>query len=78
MTFESVHEQGARTLAQEAAAAGVARLVLGSGISADPQSGSPYIRARGRGELVAIIASQEHRLACPRMGRYWPYADARG
>jgi uncharacterized protein YbjT (DUF2867 family) len=51
-TFESVHVQGARTLAQEAAAAGVARLVLVSGIGADPQSGSPYIRARGRGELV--------------------------
>ena len=26
------------------------RLVLVSGIGADPQSGSPYIRARGRGE----------------------------
>jgi uncharacterized protein YbjT (DUF2867 family) len=52
VTFESVHEHGARTLAQEAAAAGVARLVLVSGIGADPQSESPYIRARGRGELV--------------------------
>jgi uncharacterized protein YbjT (DUF2867 family) len=52
VTFESVHEQGAKTLAQEAAAAGVARLVLVSGIGADPESGSPYIRARGRGELV--------------------------
>lgn len=52
VTFESVHEQGARTLAQEAAAAGVARLVLVSGIGADPQARSPYIRARGRGELV--------------------------
>jgi len=51
-TFEAVHEQGARTLAQEAAAAGVARLVLVSGIGADPQSWSPYIRARGRGELA--------------------------
>ncbi len=51
-TFESVHEQGARTLAQEAAAAGVARLVLVSGIGADPQSRSAYIRARGRGELA--------------------------
>src|SRR5688500_9992619 len=51
-TFESVHEQGARTLAQESAAAGVARLVLVSGIGADPESRSPYIRARGRGELV--------------------------
>lgn len=52
VTFESVHVQGARTLAEEAAAAGVARLVLVSGIGADPQSKSPYIRARGRGELV--------------------------
>jgi uncharacterized protein YbjT (DUF2867 family) len=52
VTFESVHEQGAKTLAQEAAAAGVARLVLVSGIGADPESKSPYIRARGRGERI--------------------------
>jgi len=52
VTFESVHEQGAKTVAQEAAAAGVARLVLVSGIGADAESGSPYIRARGRGELA--------------------------
>src|SRR5207237_9020846 len=49
---KSVHEKGAETLAQEAARAGVARLVLVSGIGADPQSRSPYIRARGRGELA--------------------------
>jgi NADH dehydrogenase len=53
VSFESVHVQGARTVAQEAFAAGVARLVLVSGISADPESASPYIRARGRGELAA-------------------------
>jgi len=52
VTFESVHVHGARTLAEEAARAGVARLVLVSGIGADPQSRSPYIRARGRGELA--------------------------
>jgi uncharacterized protein YbjT (DUF2867 family) len=52
VTFEAVHEQGAKTLAQESAAAGVARFVLVSGIGADPESGSPYIRARGRGELA--------------------------
>src|SRR5688572_6246460 len=52
VTFAAVHEQGAETVAQEAAAAGVARLVLVSGIGADPKSESPYIRARGRGELV--------------------------
>ncbi|MGH8721672.1 MAG: SDR family NAD(P)-dependent oxidoreductase, partial [Burkholderiales bacterium] len=53
VSFESVHVQGARTVAQAAAAAGVARLVLVSGIGADPESASPYIRARGRGELAA-------------------------
>jgi len=53
VTFEAVHEQGAKTLAQESAAAGVARLVLVSGIGADPESGYPYIRARGRGEQVS-------------------------
>jgi NADH dehydrogenase len=52
VTFKAVHEQGAETLAQEATAAGSARLVLVSGIGADAGSGSPYIRARGRGELV--------------------------
>ncbi len=50
--FEAGHEQGAKTLAQESAAAGVTRFVLVSGIGADPESSSPYIRARGRGELV--------------------------
>lgn len=52
VTFESVHEQGAEAVAREATAAGVARLALVSGIGADPESGSSYIRARGRGELV--------------------------
>jgi NADH dehydrogenase len=51
-TFEAVHVQGADTVAREAVAAGVARLVLVSGIGADPDSRSPYIRARGRGEKM--------------------------
>jgi uncharacterized protein YbjT (DUF2867 family) len=51
-TFESVHVQGAEAVAREAVAADVDRLVLISGIGADPESRSPYIRARGRGELV--------------------------
>jgi uncharacterized protein YbjT (DUF2867 family) len=50
--FEAVHEQGAKTLAQEALAAGVTRFVLVSGIGADPESSSPYIRSRGRGERL--------------------------
>ena len=52
VTFEAVHVRGAETVAREATAAGVARLVLVSGIGADPDSSSPYIRARGRGELM--------------------------
>jgi uncharacterized protein YbjT (DUF2867 family) len=50
VTFEAVHVQGAEMLARHAAAAGATRFVLVSGIGADPESGSPYIRARGRGE----------------------------
>ena len=50
VTFEAVHVQGAENVAREAAAAGVGRLVLVSGIGANPNSGSRYIRARGRGE----------------------------
>jgi uncharacterized protein YbjT (DUF2867 family) len=52
VTFGAVHEQGARTVASEAGVAGVARLVHVSGIGADPESRSPYIGARGRGELL--------------------------
>ena len=52
VTFEAVHVRGAKTVAREAVAAGVARLLLVSGIGADADSGSSYIRARGRGEQV--------------------------
>ena len=52
VTFDAVHVRGAENVAREAAAAGVARLVLVSGIGADPDSSSPYIRARGSGERV--------------------------
>jgi len=41
VTFAAVHEQGAETVAREAASAGVARLVLVSGIGADPGRGLP-------------------------------------
>jgi uncharacterized protein YbjT (DUF2867 family) len=50
VTFEAVHVRGAEMVARDAAAAGVARLVHFSGIGADSESRSPYIRARGRGE----------------------------
>jgi NADH dehydrogenase len=52
VSFEAVHERGAETVARAAAAAGISRLVLVSGIGADPDSPSSYIRARGRGERL--------------------------
>ena len=52
VTFEAVHVRGAENVAREAVAAGVARFVLVSGIGADRYSSSPYIRSRGRGEVM--------------------------
>src|ERR1700674_5549839 len=52
VTFETVHVQGAETIAREAVRLGVARLVLISGLGADLQSRSPYISSRGRRELA--------------------------
>src|SRR6516164_1001811 len=52
ITFEAVHVQGAETVARASVAGGIARLMHISGIGADPDSGSPYIAARGRGELM--------------------------
>ena len=49
-TFDAVHVAGAATVAREARAAGVERLVHVSGIGADPGSPSRYVRARALGE----------------------------
>jgi NADH dehydrogenase len=56
ITFEAVHQRGAEAVAREAAAAGAARHVLVSGIGADAESSSAYIRARGRGEQLVTQA----------------------
>jgi len=64
-TFERVHVTGAAMLARTAAAAGVGRVVLVSGIGADPQSTSPYIRARGRGEAAVREAFPGATIARP-------------
>jgi uncharacterized protein YbjT (DUF2867 family) len=52
LTFGAVHVAGAERVAAQARRAGVARLVHVSGIGADPNSASKYIRARGRGEAA--------------------------
>jgi uncharacterized protein YbjT (DUF2867 family) len=65
VTFEAVHVKGADTVAREAIATAVARLVLVSGIGANPDSSSHYIRARGRGELMVRQAFPEATIVRP-------------
>jgi uncharacterized protein YbjT (DUF2867 family) len=68
-SFEAIHERGARTVARQAAAAGLTRLVLVSGIGADPESRLPYIRVRRRGELVV-----QHTFPAATVVRPGPYS----
>ena len=49
-TFEAIHVRGAERVARHASRAGVERLVQISGIGADANSDSPYVRARAHGE----------------------------
>ncbi len=51
-TFDAIHVQGARTVAEQAARSGVEKLVHVSGIGANTQSASKYVRARANGERV--------------------------
>ena len=55
-TFHSVHVEAAGRIAALAHCAGLARLVQVSGIGADPQSKSLYIRKRGEGERAVRAA----------------------
>jgi uncharacterized protein YbjT (DUF2867 family) len=49
-TFQAVHVQGAARVGRLARQANVENLVLVSGIGADPDSPSPFVRARAQGE----------------------------
>ena len=55
-TFHSVHVEAAGRVARIAQESGVARLAHVSGIGADSQSPSPYIRSRGEGEAAVVRA----------------------
>jgi uncharacterized protein YbjT (DUF2867 family) len=55
-TFQSIHVDAAARLARLAQAAGLRQLVHISGIGANPESTSPYIRSRGRGEREVTAA----------------------
>ena len=52
VTYTAVHVHGAGNIATACQQQSVARLVHISGIGANPASRSPYIRARGLGELA--------------------------
>lgn len=54
--FDAVHVQGARNVAEAAAAAGAKALVQISAIGADPQSPSAYGRSKGQGEAAVRSA----------------------
>ena len=55
-TFHTVHVAAAQRLANEAHKAGVESFVQISGIGADSESRSHYIRARGEGEVAVLPA----------------------
>ena len=55
-SFESVHVAGARTIAEQAAKAGLRTLIHVSGIGASADSASSYVRARAEGECAAADA----------------------
>ena len=54
--FEAIHHQGAKTIAEAAAAAGVARLIHVSAIGADAGSPSLYARTKAAGEAAVRTA----------------------
>ena len=54
--FEAIHVDGARTIAEAAAAAGAQALVQVSAIGADPDSPSAYGRSKGQGEQAVRTA----------------------
>jgi NADH dehydrogenase len=56
-TFQAVHVDGARAIAQAASAAGVSRVVHISALGADPASASAYARSKGEGEAAVLDAS---------------------
>jgi len=65
LTFPVVHVVAAERVAARARGAGVARLVHISGIGADPNSASTYIRSRGQGEEAVRAAFPDAVIARP-------------
>jgi uncharacterized protein YbjT (DUF2867 family) len=55
-TYHAVHVEAAQRVAMEARRLGIEQFAHISGIGADAQSRSPYIRSRGQGELAVRMA----------------------
>ncbi len=55
-TFEAVHHQGAKTVAEAAAAAGITRFVHMSALGADAHSEAEYARTKAAGEAAVLAA----------------------
>jgi uncharacterized protein YbjT (DUF2867 family) len=64
-SFEAIHHQGARTVAEAAAKAGVGRLVHVSAIGADPASPSLYARTKAAGEAAVRAARPDATILRP-------------
>ncbi|MEH2519994.1 uncharacterized protein YbjT (DUF2867 family) [Bradyrhizobium sp. AZCC 1610] len=64
-TFRSVHVEAAARVAQHSRGSGVQRLAHVSGIGADAQSHSSYIRSRGEGESAVRAAFAEATIIRP-------------
>jgi uncharacterized protein YbjT (DUF2867 family) len=78
-TFQSVHVESAQRVATQAQRTGVKQLIHVSGIGADRDSPSHYIRKRGEGELAVQEAFAEARLIRPaviRMMRFLPLSSS--
>ncbi len=54
--FDAIHAEGARAVAEAAAAAGARRLVQMSALGADPASPADYARSKAAGEAAAAAA----------------------
>ncbi|MCG8443395.1 MAG: complex I NDUFA9 subunit family protein, partial [Caulobacterales bacterium] len=63
--FKALHVEGARTVAEAAAEAGVARLAHISAIGADPRGKSRYARTKGEGEAAVRAAFPEATILRP-------------
>src|SRR5215203_4139348 len=64
-TFRAVHVEAAARVARVAREARVEHLVHVSGIGSDPESSSPYIKARGEGEEAVQRAFADSTLIRP-------------